>query len=124
MPLYPALTYRDPRAAVAFLGKAFGFEELQVHEGPDGSVVHAELRLGDGIVMLGAAQDSGPMSGLGPAVVYAVVEDPDAHHARAAAEGAEIVSPVTDMDYGSREYAARDPEGHLWCFGTYAPAAP
>ncbi|MDJ1138336.1 VOC family protein [Streptomyces iconiensis] len=122
MPLYPALTYRDARAAIAFLEKAFGFEATQVHEGEGGDIAHAELRLGDGTVMLGTAKDSGPMGSLGPACVYVVVEDIDAHHERAAAAGAEIVSGPTDMDYGSRDYAAKDPEGNLWSFGTYRPA--
>jgi uncharacterized glyoxalase superfamily protein PhnB len=49
------------------------------------------------------------------------VDDPDAHHARAKAAGAVIMMELTDQDYGSREYAARDPEGNVWCFGTYRP---
>lgn len=52
---------------------------------------------------------------------YAVVEDIDVHYARAVAEGAEILRPLADTDYGAREYTARDPEGHLWSFGTYRP---
>ncbi|MEU7316339.1 VOC family protein [Streptomyces sp. NPDC007083] len=123
MPLNPALTYRDPRAAVDFLQAAFGFEPVRVFEGDDGSVVHAELRFGDGLVMLGTARDSGLMAGLGPGAVYVSVQDPDAHHARAVEAGSEIVLPPTDQDYGSREYAARDPEGNLWSFGTYTPTA-
>lgn len=53
--------------------------------------------------------------------IYAVVADPDAHHAAAVAAGAKIVRELEDMDYGSREYSARDPEGNLWSFGTYRP---
>ena len=53
--------------------------------------------------------------------VYVVVEDTDAHHARAKAAGAEIVRELQETDYGSREYSARDSEGHLWHFGTYRP---
>jgi uncharacterized glyoxalase superfamily protein PhnB len=53
--------------------------------------------------------------------IYAIVEDPDAHHVRAKAAGAEILRELTDQDYGSRDYSARDPEGHLWSFGTYRP---
>ncbi|MGW5017801.1 VOC family protein [Streptomyces cacaoi] len=118
---YPALTYRDPRVAVDFLEKAFGFEQRHVYEGEDGGIVHAELRLGDAWILLGPAAESGPMGGLGPAAVYVVVADPDAHHTRAVETGAEIVMPLSDMDYGSREYAAKDPEGNLWSFGTYRP---
>ena len=53
-----------------------------------------------------------------------MVEDADAHHARAKAAGAEIVMELMDTDYGSRDYAARDPEGNVWNFGTYRPARP
>ncbi|MGI5349266.1 VOC family protein [Streptomyces sp. CA-250714] len=123
MPLNPVLTYRDPRAALDFLHKAFGFEAVNVYDADDGSVAHAELRFGDGIVMLGTARNSGVMGGLGPSAVYVTVQDPDAHHARAVEAGAEIVLPVTDQDYGSREYAAKDPEGNLWSFGTYEAKA-
>ncbi len=56
-------------------------------------------------------------------MLYLVVEDPDAHHDRARAAGAEIVMPLTDQPYGSREYAALDPEGNVWSFGTYRPKA-
>ena len=54
---------------------------------------------------------------------YVVVDDPDAHHDRAVAAGANVVMPLTDQDYGSRDYAARDPEGNQWSFGTYQPVA-
>jgi uncharacterized glyoxalase superfamily protein PhnB len=60
----------------------------------------------------------------GPSSTYVVVDDPDAHHERAVAAGAEIVRELTDTDYGSREFSARDPEGNLWSFGTYRPEAP
>jgi uncharacterized glyoxalase superfamily protein PhnB len=58
----------------------------------------------------------------GRACLYLVVDDPDALHRRAVAAGAEIVMPLTDQAYGSREFAARDPEGNVWCCGTYRPA--
>ena len=58
-----------------------------------------------------------------PASVYVVVDDPDAHHERARAAGAEIVRELHDTDYGSREYGAKDPEGNAWYFGTYQPFA-
>lgn len=55
--------------------------------------------------------------------IYVVVDDADSHHERARDAGAEIVQPLADEDYGSRGYAARDPEGHVWNFGTYRPRA-
>ena len=127
--LFPALRYRDADAALAFLTSTFGFAEKDVYRGEDGSVAHAELRLGAGIIMLGQYSDRGWLGGeppnplAGTISIYAVVPDPDAHHARARETGATIVRELEDMPYGSREYSARDPEGNLWSFGTYDPYA-
>ena len=123
---YPVLRYRDARAAIDWLCEAFGFERSVVHEGPDGTIAHAELGLGAGRVMLGSARESAePFTREpGQTVVYVVVDDPDAHHDRAKAAGARIVYELTDQDYGSRDYAAEDPEGNVWSFGTYAPERP
>ncbi len=121
MDIYPALQYRDAHAAIEWLERAFGFERNAVHDGPDGSVAHAELRYGDGMVMLGSAPSDGDHSG--QEWTYVVVEDADAHFEQARAAGAEIVRELTDQDYGSRDYSARDPEGNLWSFGTYRPQA-
>ncbi|MDX3074436.1 VOC family protein [Streptomyces sp. NPDC088354] len=124
----PTLRYKDARAAIAFLTDAFGFTEVAVHEGADGTVQHAELAYGNGLVMLGSERSGSPFSriagDLGAVSVYVVVDDTDAHHARAVAAGAEVVLPLTDQDYGSRDYTARDPEGNLWSFGTYVPRIP
>jgi uncharacterized glyoxalase superfamily protein PhnB len=118
------LRYRDAAAAVDWLERAFGFEREMAVPGPDGSIAHAELRHGSGMVMLGSVTGDSPWpQPPGGAGVYVVVADPDAHHARAVRAGAEIVIGLTDHDYGSRDYTARDPEGNLWCFGTYRPAA-
>lgn len=120
--LFPALTYRDPRAAAAWLERAFGFAPHTLAEGPDGAVAHAELRFGNGVVMFGAARPPDPDDPwTAQEGVYAVVEDVDAHYARAVAAGAEILRPLADTSYGAREYTARDPDGHLWSFGTYRP---
>jgi uncharacterized glyoxalase superfamily protein PhnB len=99
-----------------------------VHEGPDGKLAHAELRFGDGMVMLGPAGPNGfglktPKElGAVNQGVYVIVDEIDAHHERALGAGAEIVRDPNDTDYDSREYMARDPEGNLWSFGTYRPA--
>lgn len=57
-------------------------------------------------------------------VGHVVVADPDAHHQRAKAAGAQIIKELEDQDYGSRDYSARDLEGNLWSFGTYDPSNP
>ncbi len=118
----PTIQYDDARRAIDFLERAFGFERKAVYDGPDGKVAHAELTYRDGMVMLGDVKPGDDRFRTGRAVTYVVVADPDAHHARAAEAGAEIVMPPTDQDYGSRDYAALDPEGNVWSFGTYAPS--
>jgi uncharacterized glyoxalase superfamily protein PhnB len=119
----PALHYRDPDAALEWLGRAFGFEEKAVDHSDDGRIQHAELSLGDGLIMFGGVPADAPgVDGAQPPVtIYAVVSDPDAHYDRAKAAGAEIVRELADQPYGSREYGARDLEGNAWSFGTYDP---
>jgi uncharacterized glyoxalase superfamily protein PhnB len=125
--VWPTLRAHDARGLIRFLVDALGFEEVVTYgDQPDGSgdvVVHAQLAwpLGGG-VMLGSAR-SGPDDDWaltpGTAGTYAVTDDPDALHDRAVAAGAEVVQPLHDTDYGSREFIVRDPEGNLWSFGTY-----
>ncbi len=127
--IFPTLRYEDASAAIDWLGRAFGFEEKAVYRGDDGTVHHAELGLGAGLVMLGQHRNGG---GTGDTAsdplssnqgIYVVVDAPDAHHDRAEAAGARIIMGLTDQDYGSREYSARDLEGNIWSFGTYDPYA-
>ncbi len=119
-PVIPALRYQDAHAAIDLLINAFGFVGNAIYEAEDGSVDHAQLTFGTGMVMLGTDRDD-TFSKQGPVSIYVVVDDADAHHRRAVAAGAEIVTPVEDQDYGGRLYTARDPEGNLWSFGTYRP---
>ena len=123
---FPIVPYSRPREAIAWLERAFGAEATAVHPPePDQPLVHAEVRVGTGLVMLNDADRGGdsPFALPGPVLVYVVVDDPDALHDRAAAAGAEILMGLTDQDYGSREFAARDPHGNVWSFGTYRPSA-
>ena len=120
--VWPTLRARDARALIRFLVDVVGFEETVVHG--DGDVVHhAQLSwpLGGGI-MLGSVRevegDPWPVQP-GTSGAYVVADDIDALHARAAAAGAEITDPPHDTDYGSRDFAMRDPEGNRWSFGTY-----
>ena len=126
--IHPVLRYRDAKAAVAFLKEAFGFTEVAVYEGGGGLVQHAELAYGNGMVMLGSTGTESEFDraakDLGQGSVYVVVADADAHHRQAVAHGAEIVLPLRDQEYGSRDYTARDTEGNLWSFGTYQPEIP
>jgi len=112
----------DARALIKFLVEAFGFEETVVY-GEGDRVDHAQLSwpLGGGI-MLGSA-DRGPDDkwSLPPGTfgAYVVADDIDALHDRAVKAGAEIIRAPHTTDYGSHDFAARDPEGNLWSFGTY-----
>ena len=124
--IFPALRYRDGHQAIDWLVRVFGFEAQAVFDAPDGGVGHAQLRFGAGVIGLNSASST-PAGSPWAAVkqgIYVCVKDADAHHDRAAAAGANVVTPLTDQSYGSRDYAVRDPEGHLWGFGTYDMQAP
>jgi uncharacterized glyoxalase superfamily protein PhnB len=126
--MYPCLFYQEPAAAIDWLASAFGFETLLSVPGHEpGTIAHAELRLGDGVVMLGTAQHERgfasprdiPATNQG---IYIYIVDVDEHYERARAAGAEIIQAPRDEEYGERGYAARDLEGHFWSFGSYHPA--
>lgn len=119
--VFPTLSYDDAAAAVDFLAHAFGAERFAVYAGDDGRIRHAELRLGNGLVMLGSAHEQAPATRGRGGGIYVAVEDVDEHCARAREAGAEIVREPFDTDYGSRDYTAKDPEGNVWDFGTYQP---
>ena len=126
--LYPFLRYADAPAAVRWLNQAFGFEEHMVVPGEDGTIAHAELKLGADMIMIGSQRDdrfrmrAPGKDGYASQGCYIVVDEIDAHFTRAVAAGADVLCPLYDTDYGSREYVVRDPEGHIWSFGTYQPA--
>ncbi len=124
---FPIVPYRDPRAAIAWLERAFAARPLMVYPPEtDQPLEHAEILIGTGVVMVSDTSRAGenPFCLPGPLALYVVVEDPDALHATAIEAGAEIVSDLTDQDYGSREFSARDCDGNVWSFGTYRPQAP
>jgi uncharacterized glyoxalase superfamily protein PhnB len=118
--IYPVLRYQDAHAAIDFLERAFGFERLQVHE-DGGKVMHAELRLEDDVIGVSSVGAGSPIfdQGAGRTTIYVARDEVDSLHDRAKAAGAEIVMELEDQDYGSRDFAARDPEGNIWSFGTY-----
>jgi uncharacterized glyoxalase superfamily protein PhnB len=107
----------------------FGFVELFSVPESGPSVRHAQLKLGTNIVMLGSVRPGEGMTspqaarGVTTQALYVYVEALDAHYERARRAGAQIVTPPVDTDFGTREYHARDVEGHLWTFGTFLPTA-
>jgi len=121
--LTSALCYRDPKAALNFLGAAFGFELAMLIEDAEGKVAHAEMSFGDSVVMIGgewSAQHKSPASidGFNTQSVHIHLEgDIDAHCQRARTAGAEILMEPADQFYGDRTYRCRDLEGHFWTVG-------
>ena len=118
--LRSALFYRDPRAALAWLEAAFGFELFMLLETADGEVAHSEMRFGDGVIMVGSewsAKHQSPASVDGrntQTLDIHIDADIDAHCERARSVGAEVIVEPETQFYGDRTYRCRDPEGHIW----------
>ena len=135
--IIPCLRYEDAPAAIDFLCRAFGFERHAVHadDQDPGIVHHAQLTDRGNMIMLSsvgrgdgewadkAGMKTVTQAGGNTQTVYIVLDDVDAHAARARAAGAEIIAEPADQDYGGRVYSARDPEGYVWSFGSYDPWA-
>ena len=123
--LFPSLRYRDAPAAIEWLVRVLRFEIHAVIDGPDNTIAHAELRLGNGMIMLGSdvPREGVPSQPPGRAWNYIVLTDVDTQYEHAKREGAEVAMELMNTDYGSRDFAVRDPEGNLWNFGTYNPFA-
>jgi uncharacterized glyoxalase superfamily protein PhnB len=121
--LISAICYRDPKAALAFLEAAFGFERFMVIEDVDGSLVHSEMRFGNAAIMIGSewSDDHKSPASLGgkntQTVHLHITSDVDAHCERARAAGMEIIMDPETQFYGDRTYRCRDPEGHIWTVG-------
>lgn len=127
----PAMSYKDANAAVDFITTAFGFKEHFVYRDENNSVHHAELSLGNAMIMIGpqrAESEFGKMTGtpaqangLNTQTAYIIIDEVDEHYNNAKANGAEIVMDIKDEDYGGRGYSCKDPEGYIWSFGSYNP---
>ncbi len=130
----PGLRYQNAPAAIEWLCNAFGFErKLVVPGAEEGTIAHAQLVFGNGMIMLGSSDSHGgneydklvrppgDLGGICSQGAYVIVEDADKHYARSVAAGAEILLELVDQDYGGRGYTCRDPEGHVWSFGTHDP---
>jgi uncharacterized glyoxalase superfamily protein PhnB len=128
--IIPGMRYRNAPTAIEWLCNAFGFEKHLVVPGENGTIAHAQLTFGNGMIMLGSIKDNefnrlmkqpDEIGGAETQSAYVVVADADTHYARAKAAGAEILIGIKDEGYGGRGYACRDLEGHIWYFGTYNP---
>jgi uncharacterized glyoxalase superfamily protein PhnB len=131
----PCLRYRDAPAAIDWLCRIFGFEERLVVPGEGGRVIHAQLVLGGGMLMLGSTDNAAAseygrqikqpdeVGGFETQSPYVVVADADEVYRKVKAAGGRIVIDIKDEDYGGRGFSCRDPEGRLWNVGTYDPWA-
>ena len=128
----PSLRYADAAKAIDWLCNAFAFERHLVVPGEDGIIAHAQLRFGNGMLMLGSGGGhEGPFDRIvrppktreepRPSSLYVIVQDADTHCDTARAAGAEIIMEPEDADYGGRGYTCLDLEGNAWTFGTYDP---
>ena len=127
--IIPTLRYRNAPAIINWLCDVFGFSRRMIIEDGEGGVAHAQLVLGGGMVMLGSWRDDDfgrqlrdPRDG-STGCPYLVVTDVDAVHARVAAAGGVVFSPLRDETYGGRGFGCRDLEGHIWYVGSYDPWA-
>jgi uncharacterized glyoxalase superfamily protein PhnB len=126
----PTVRYRDVPAAVAWLCTAFGMQVHRAVAGDDGRARYAELEFGGNLLMIAPIEDTpfgklmvqpDEIGGVETQLCYLHVDDVAGHYARARAAGAEIVLDIEDEANSGRGYSCRDPEGHLWNFGTYHP---
>jgi uncharacterized glyoxalase superfamily protein PhnB len=126
----PCLRYRDAPAAIESLCDTFGFEKHLAVPNQDGTIAHAQLSFGNGMIMLGSAVKSehgrfikqpDEIGGAETQSAYVIVSDADAVYNRAKAAGARIEIEIKDEDYGGRGFTCRDLERHIWNIGTYDP---
>ena len=120
----PYLTIRDAGRAIDFYRQAFGATELMRMPGPGGKIMHAEIRIGDSIVMISdenLEMDAPSPEKLGGTAgsIFLYVDDVDAVVARAAKAGAKVKMPATDMFWGDRFGSIVDPFGHAWGIATH-----
>ena len=129
----PGMHYRKAPDAIEWLCSVFGFEKHAVVPGPGNTIMHAELTLGGGMIMLGSMNDKAPnrqmklpseLGGAQTRGVSLIVKDADEIYARVKTAGAKIVEDIEDKPYGGRGFACLDSEGHIWHVGTYNPWAP
>jgi uncharacterized glyoxalase superfamily protein PhnB len=131
--IIPCLRYHDAHAAIEWLCKAFGFTKNAVYENEQGGVEHAQLVYGDGMIMLGEVRDTDfgrqiaqpdQIGDRETQCPYVIVVNCKSHYQQAKDAGAVIVDEYAEKDYGGAGYSCRDPQGHLWHFGSYDPWQP
>ena len=133
--IIPSLRYRDAHAAIEWLVRVLGFKKQVVYDGPNATVMHAQLTRGKGMVMLGSVTDSdnvyarrwvdvketGGRETVGLCIIAESDDDCLAIYERVKAAGVEIVQELNSPEYGGKAFSCCDPEGHIWWVGSYNP---
>ena len=120
----PYLSVKGAADAIEFYKKAFGAIEIMRLPGPDGTIGHAEIKIGNALVMLAdESPDYGNLSpktlGGSPVRLHMYVEDVDAFFEKAIAAGAKVLIPIANQFYGDRSGRLEDPFGHVWLVSTH-----
>ena len=132
-PIISTLRYKGTKAAIVWLCSVFGFEKHAVYESDEGLILNAQLVFGDSMTMLSDQRESefdalqktpADTDNICTQSCYIVIEDVEGHYHNTCDSGPEIVIELTAEDYAGAGYSCRDPEGHLWNFGSYKPLSP
>jgi uncharacterized glyoxalase superfamily protein PhnB len=130
MNIIPTMRYKNAPLAIEWLCRAFGFERYQVYEGEGDIILHAQLKLGDSMIMLRSIRDleydkhllhPSETGGKTTQAMYVIVDDLETHFEKACAAGAVIIQEIEEQGFGGKLYTCKGIEGYLWSFGTYNP---
>ncbi len=127
----PGILYHNAPEMIEWLCNTFGFVKKLIIPGKDNRILHAHLTFGNGGIMLSSAENyafpelctSPVLTGVGTVEIIVYVVDIEEHYNQAKEAGAEIIIPLEDKGYGGKGYSCKDPEGHVWAFGSYNPWA-
>jgi PhnB protein len=115
----PYLVVQDGAGAIEFYKKAFGATEIMRMPGPGGSISHAEIKIGDSIVMLGGAPNAKASQGDSQVNIFLYLEDVDSTFKNAIAAGGKELQPLANQPWGDRYGRLTDPFGHAWALATH-----
>ena len=128
--IIPVIQYKNAKVAIEWLCESFGFEKHLVVPGEGNTIIHAQLKFGNSMIMLSSENDNdygrliktpSSLSGINTQAPYIIVENIDDHYKNVVAKGAKILLDIKDEAYGGRGYTCQDIEGHIWSFGSYNP---